>query len=537
MICDLKSMGQIVQEADFLVIGAGTVGLPTSVMLAEQTGRSVICLESGGLQQSAAHHPLNAVASDNGAYKSPSDGRFRCLGGSSSRWGGAVLPFQGVDLRNAGWPIGIDDLAPYFATVEDLFSLPDRHPQQEQPSGSPALVTRYARMPRFANRNVARLLSGRARAAKKLQVWLQAHVTAIHPMVEGVTVRAANRDGSTLTIRARKLIIAAGAIETTRLALLLDRRSNGAISSLTPHLGKNLSDHLPFDVGEIDSVAPRALNRMIGIHFDARGTMRKPRLELAADALQRQTIPPVFFEFHFEHNNANGSEALRQFLRLMQRSKLPPFALLADMATHAPWILRAAWWRLIERRVLFPEQSTLMLRAVVEQRPDPSNRITLSDQHHDLFGQPMAHVSWHISPNHKQDMRQAASLLRQEWDKLHVASYGRLKPASSAEIDYRISQCGGYFHPTGTTRMASRPQDGVVDSNLRLFGIPDVQLLSTAVLPSSGGANPTMMVLLLAARLVRQHALATNRVSTPVNRFTLARGHSVANPNRRRRCA
>ncbi|WP_429410836.1 GMC oxidoreductase [Paraburkholderia sp. WSM4174] len=54
--------------------------------------------------------------------------------------------------------------------------------------------------------------------------------------------------------------------------------------------------------------------------------------------------------------------------------------------------------------------------------------------------------------------------------------------------------------------MGACPADGVVDKNLNLFGVANFQLLATSVLPTGGGANPTMMLLLLGMRCVNQHA-------------------------------
>ncbi|MGF6879539.1 hypothetical protein [Paraburkholderia sp. MM5477-R1] len=61
MLNDLGGQGAISRAADFIVIGAGTVGLPISVLLARKTGATVICLETGGLRQEEDTHPLNEV--------------------------------------------------------------------------------------------------------------------------------------------------------------------------------------------------------------------------------------------------------------------------------------------------------------------------------------------------------------------------------------------------------------------------------------------------------------------------------------------
>ncbi|MEJ2457245.1 MAG: hypothetical protein P8Y58_03490, partial [Novosphingobium sp.] len=159
MLNDLAGQGRIAREADFIVIGAGTAGLPTSVALARKTGKTVLCLESGGPHQEEETHPLNEVVQCGMPYKGAAAGRFRCLGGTSTRWGGALIPFQSADLRDAHWPIGLDELSPYIDEVEKLFSL-ERGPYSDLDFpfflGSDH-VNRLAKWPEFKKRNVAAL--------------------------------------------------------------------------------------------------------------------------------------------------------------------------------------------------------------------------------------------------------------------------------------------------------------------------------------------------------------------------------------------
>jgi choline dehydrogenase-like flavoprotein len=58
--------------------------------------------------------------------------------------------------------------------------------------------------------------------------------------------------------------------------------------------------------------------------------------------------------------------------------------------------------------------------------------------------------------------------------------------------------------PTGSTKMGDSARNSVVDRHLRVHAIPNLRLPSTSVLPSGGGANPTMMLMLLAMRCIAQ---------------------------------
>lgn len=56
-------------------------------------------------------------------------------------------------------------------------------------------------------------------------------------------------------------------------------------------------------------------------------------------------------------------------------------------------------------------------------------------------------------------------------------------------------------HPMGTARMSNRPEDGVIDPNLRIHHLRNVYVCSSACFPTGGAANPTLSIAALAHRL------------------------------------
>ena len=83
-------------DTEFCVIGAGMAGLFLARRLA-RAGRRVTVLESGKSELDAQSHALNEIVDVHGRYTRASDGRYRGLGGSSSRWGGRVVPIYEHD--------------------------------------------------------------------------------------------------------------------------------------------------------------------------------------------------------------------------------------------------------------------------------------------------------------------------------------------------------------------------------------------------------------------------------------------------------
>ena len=126
----LSSMDQITEDLiasiDVIVVGAGLVGLTIASDLSN-SGVSVLVVESGLIEQSEQRHPLNRVEMLGDFYDGALVGRFRCLGGTSTRWGGALLPFSlAVDETNQEqskdlWGIGHDLLHKYGQSIEKTF--------------------------------------------------------------------------------------------------------------------------------------------------------------------------------------------------------------------------------------------------------------------------------------------------------------------------------------------------------------------------------------------------------------------------------
>jgi choline dehydrogenase-like flavoprotein len=69
--------------------------------------------------------------------------------------------------------------------------------------------------------------------------------------------------------------------------------------------------------------------------------------------------------------------------------------------------------------------------------------------------------------------------------------------AAGAEDTVTIER---YAHLVGGCRMAARRKYGVVDRDLKMFGLPNVYVVDGSVLPTQGAANPALTIMVLAAR-------------------------------------
>lgn len=505
MIRNLGQTGEAVTErrADVVIVGGGTAGL----VLAERLSRRfrVLVLESGGLRPAQCASDADAPDIIGDAYRSPREGRTRALGGTSNIWGGAMLPFAPHDfeareeLGVPSWPAAYDDVAKYYADVEALFRLaPGAYDAPIAESASAAFIARYAKWPSHARRNVATLLMQQLEQAGGPEVWLDATCSSFafsDGQLESITAVSGN--GAKLIARARHFVLAAGAIESTRLLQWAMTHAGAPQTGHDDVLGRFLHDHVSARVAEIETSRPRDLNKVAGFRFDG-STMRSFRLELTAEAQRQLGIAGAFAHIAFSPRAASGFDALRQFMRGMQARRFDAISLARSMI-DMPYFTEAAYWRLIHRRLLWPRPSRYELHAVVEQLPAPANRISLSDRR-DKFGVPVPRIEWRINPFEKNALLTMRKVLDTFWRESEFARLGRLN--WSAEDGGRLdSDMIDVFHPGGTTRMGFDPRQSVVDRDLTVWSTPNLSVASTSTFPTGGGANPTMTLLAFTFRL------------------------------------
>ena len=506
-------------DADVLIVGAGIAGLLMAARLRKSNLR-VVVVESGGRDQPDDINPLNEVVQLGDIYSGAAHGRFRCLGGTSTRWGGAMCPFLPEDLgrHTAGWDVewdaSYDELMQYLPSVEELFHLPSGDYAAPQsfflPNGCvPAFLPRLYKWPVFKLRNVATLLQDQLVAENGPEIWLNATVTnfVMNGFGRIETAIARSQNGCSLTIRPKFTVIAAGAIESTRLLLLLDRQHDNRVFAPDDVLGRYFYDHLSAAAADVIPINQDSLNRLTGFRFE-RGGMRSLRFELTGAARLRDKLPAAFAYIAPVVESRSGLDALRNVFRALQQRALPRFAELTWLLKDSGWLARAIWWRYAYRRLLAPANSKFELHLVIEQMPKQTNRISLSSDRMDQFGCPLGVIDWHVGASDLQAFGAIYERFAREWRTSGLASVAKLNARIPEHWQRELVVGGGWYHPGGSIRIGTKPQKGVVDGRLKTFRVPDLWAVTTAVFPSGGTANPTLMLMLFALRaaddIVRQ---------------------------------
>jgi choline dehydrogenase-like flavoprotein len=139
-----------------------------------------------------------------------------------------------------------------------------------------------------------------------------------------------------------------------------------------------------------------------------------------------------------------------------------------------------------------------VLDCIVEQRPDPDSRLSLSDRT-DCLGLPIARLDWRISDQERETVATFGNLICKEFQRIGLANPKLADWAKHRRLD--DSRFVDVCHPTGTTRMASDARSGVVDTHCQVHGTEGLYIAGSSVFPTTGHANPTLMIVALAIRL------------------------------------
>src|SRR5204863_3777330 len=107
-------------DCDIVIVGAGAGGVPLAHEFLN-TSLKVILLEAGGLRVEKATQDLYKGEVVTPKQHGPLDKyRRRCLGGTTTVWGGRCAPFDAIDFEkrpyvpHSGWPVTRRAMDPYY---------------------------------------------------------------------------------------------------------------------------------------------------------------------------------------------------------------------------------------------------------------------------------------------------------------------------------------------------------------------------------------------------------------------------------------
>ncbi len=471
MIHDLEQGRPEIDEHDVCIIGAGPAGIVLATRLADH-GQRVLLLEAGGERYAARSQAFYRCTSD-GRDAWPETTRLRYLGGTSNHWAGRCRPLLVSDFaadhdgEMPGWPIGYDAISAYLPEAMRILELPPNGFVARNPplnDDFPADV--YAMSPpvRFGSRYRDRLA-----AHVNLDLCLNANAVELTPRNGRIigAVRARNYRGDDFVMRARRFVLAMGALENARFLLNQVRDDGRAIGDEGGLLGRCFMEHMNVQLG----------------HFllrDADNGPRGPFQYFTSDAfVHRRHIGKgnVTFSIVERIKSYGRTAAIKTFFKRL--------ACDWDLADKVEFIAR------------FDCPGDGVLTTLIEQVPGRQSYLALSDEVDEL-GLRVARLHWEVGERDLRTIREIALAVAEAFAN---AGLGMVKLDPLVLDADPAMLIAPHAHHMGTTRMAADPAHGVVDANCRVFGTDNLYVAGSSIFATGGASNPTMPLLQFALRL------------------------------------
>jgi choline dehydrogenase-like flavoprotein len=529
-------------ETDVCIVGTGPAGMTLARELSKFDLR-ICLLESGGQKPDPQVADLNTgeVESIHG-YRAETlyVGRRRQLGGTSNIWRHTLhgrsgkflrcLPLDEIDFERrdwiplSGWPFSRCELTPFYVRACQTcgigpFGRTANDWQRESAASQPwqtdafeSVVSQFGEASVFKIDCLAELKKIANVSIFPGSVLLNLNTDDQRPDMIS-SVEAVQVDGRRFVVKARFVVLAAGGVENARILLLNEATRNGGPGNQHDMVGRCFMDHPSIELGKLipssGAIYERAtfydqhfanLVPIMGMLHLRPVVMRREKLLNACAVLVphfanlRWNLPAVIKEIA-----AKGPRNLmRRFLPEKRRNASDEN--LGEQLSLRQYLLeryyterRSGWSRLTHKARRF---GSFGVRSLVEQSPDPANRIVLGDEL-DCFGQRRVKVYWRWSELDLHSIRRTQEIFREEFAS---AGIGAFTPTKASDSGMPRVFCSPH-HFMGATRMHDDPHHGVVDPNCRIHGLQNLFIAGSSVFPTGGFANPTLTVIALALRL------------------------------------
>jgi len=541
MISNLNNLpsGSII-EADVCIIGAGAAGISQALALSGR-GLKVLLLESGfEFADDKTQHLYAGEVADDKLHSPPDKYRQRRFGGSTTIWGGRCMPFDPIDFEqrdyvpHSGWPISYEDLAQYYQQANKLLEAgvyeydADKVFDAEQQAvikGFKSDILKTNNLERFScPTNVGDRYKQRLILAVDVEVLLGANCTGIRLNHAGSQVNQldiASLEGIKASVTAKKIILATGGIETTRLLLASNDVCKNGIGNEHDLVGRYYQCHIAGNLGKL-TVLGATSNVRHGYEVSPEGVYCRRRFALTAETqkkigsgnmVARLHFPKIvdpshkigvlsglflaknFISYEYGKRLKDGQSSLGVYLNHFINIIFDPIDTVKFL--HH-WITkRTLAKRKFPSVILSNKSNQFTFEIHSEQYPNPDSRITLIDEI-DALGMRKVKVDWKYLPEDIESVRRSLKLFVQEINQSGLATF----EFNDDQLEEDLTRFGAYGgHHIGTARMGNDPVTSVVDANCKLHTVDNLFIASAAVFPTSSQANPTLTIVAMSLRL------------------------------------
>jgi len=541
MIIDARTVSENETiKTDVCVVGAGTAGITLAKEFIDEKFR-VCILESGGLKPDRDTQALYQGENIGHPYYSLDSARARYFGGTTNRWhipigddcsGVRMHPLDAIDFENrnwvpfSGWPFDKSHLDPYYDRAQEnckitpvTYDVTD----WENPKKTSSLPINQDKVKtvifKFASRHpFLDDYAAEVAQAENITTYLYSNVIEIEtnePARSVTRLRVVCLAGNKFWVKAKQIILAAGAIEIPRLLLSSNRTQRAGLGNQHDLVGRFFMEHLHFSSGFFVPFDSRIfqftylydrIHKVNGVPIIGKLSLsekvlrHEKLLNYVVELSPRIVLKTSLNQFLYPRIESKSVHSYKVLRSAIEQKKLPD-----DLGRDLRNIITGfddftvTVYRNIKKRVLraLDKRRIRLFRLdnMTEQVPNPESRVILGFDR-DSLGQRRVRLDWRLSDFDLESFIKSQDIIAQE---MRYAGLGRLYVRPIDEIP--PDQITGGWHHMGTTRMHTDPKYGVVDQNCRVHGISNLFIAGPSVFPTSGYANPSLTIIALAVRL------------------------------------
>lgn len=494
-------------HAKICVIGSGPGGGIVAASLA-QKGHDVLVLEAGSRDTAMPDDGVGTTR-QTGLSRLQFSRAFQ-YGGSSNLWAGKVLPMEPVDFEKrpwipeSGWPVSHQSLRPYYDAGYDLLDL--KAPQWSSPDS----LTQLGKALRAGHLDIKSFIehpTRRFRVADHLDTVIADNPGCLRILTDAPVMKLiANEDGRvtaasvqtpdghTRNVTADIFILGAGGLEVPRLLLLSNDHQTSGLGNQHDLIGRYLGTHPRGDVGTLTLNHWSRTNNCLFSTEMHDGVLLRVGLGLSPEMQRQHELTNTFVELWPSLAHHAG--------RLFESAKdaADGFSGIIDRNAFARKIMVGgglfAFRAIAKLGRAQPLARTFAMRVYSEDKPNPNNRVRLSNQH-DSLGRQKIDIDYTFSDFDQQALIRFLKRLDTE---IREHDIGHIDPKAWHDFD-REKLTTIQSHLLGATRMGENPRTGVVDTHCRVFDCSNLYVSSPSVFPTYGFANPFLTIVALAYRL------------------------------------
>ena len=497
--------------ADVAIVGAGAAGISLAIEL-EGYGLSVLLLEGG--QSEYTQESQDLYSGDSTGVPLPyglEGSRLRFLGGSTNCWGGACGELDDEDfaerdwVKFSGWPIEKNNLTEFYKRAARFLKL--KEPVSQSLEVSKGFAEIKGMDFRFlSHTSVLRFMSefhSHLEASKKIQLLLGANFLAMSSSAMGDSVnslKVIGFDGSIVDIKADKFVLSCGGVENARLLLNSYEQDSYALKR-NKNTGKYFSDHpiapCASVVGYTSQPEDLSFEVMtaIGRAESTGSALQSPFYRLPYDIQKSERVLNAAVQFYMQDLEVSSEMVSLWKLKnyMVGNTSTIKLSDVRNVLSNPVGVIRGIRDKNGKKR--------LAMRFQLEQSPNPVSNITLSESK-DRFGLKKATLNWIFSPLERRTIdvliQYVAKQFSSQGEGVIKIDYALTSDRDNLPLDLR----GGHHH-SGTTRMSDSANTGVVDADLKVFGVDNLYIVGSSVFPTNGWVNPTYTIIALSCRLAK----------------------------------